>query len=385
MLDRRAFTAAAAAGLLSSRVAWGAQDAVASSLKVLTDSPRNAEPPLEALIQSWRTPNELFYIRSHAPAPKLDVTTFQLSVEGMVRKPFTITLAELQGRFAKQSVVATMTCAGNRRKEHSAVEPVGGVPWGSGAIGNAQWGGARLSDLLKRAGVLESAKHVWFEGVDQIQRSDGVIPFGASIPLKKAFADTRTMPGALVAYEMNERPLPLDHGFPMRTVVPGFIGARSVKWLGKIIVSDRPSSNHYVAKAYKLVTEGTTEEWKEAPPLYSFAINSVICTPSAGANVLAGTVRVKGYAVPPGAEGRTIRQVEVSGDGGATWTTARLTSEPTPYCWQHWAADLPLKSGTRTLVVRATDSSGQNQPQKVDWNLKGYMFNAWHRATVKVR
>ena len=183
-------------------------------------NPHNAEPQLSELVKSWITPNDLFYVRSHAPVPKIDAGSFRLSVEGMVNKPFEITLSQLKSEFKSHQVIATMTCAGNRRTEHSNVKPVGGVPWQAGAIGNAIWSGARLSDLLKKAGVKESAKHVWFEGVDEIKRNSGIIPFGASIPLAKAMSDNDAMSGALVAHGMNGELLPKDHGFPVRTVHP---------------------------------------------------------------------------------------------------------------------------------------------------------------------
>ncbi|MEO8499251.1 MAG: molybdopterin-dependent oxidoreductase, partial [Planctomycetota bacterium] len=258
-----------------------------SGLIVHTRVPHNAEPPLNALVQSWITPNELFYVRSHAPVPSVDLGKFRLSVEGMVDKPFEISLEQLQSDFKTETVLATMTCAGNRRVEHSQIKEVSGVQWQAGAIGNAEWAGARLSDLLKKAGLKEEAKHVWFESVDEIEHKGGIIPFGASIPLGKAMSDTETMPGALACYEMNGEPLAPDHGFPIRTVVPGYVGARSVKWLGKIIVSDRPSTNHYVAGAYKVVTEGTDDEWAAAPPIETFEINSVTCNPAAASEVAA--------------------------------------------------------------------------------------------------
>lgn len=385
MIDRRLFLKQA--GLLaplwiSGRSACGAADP-APGLIVHTRLPHNAEPPLDALAQSWITPNELFYVRSHAPVPKIDAANFQLSVEGLVEKPFQISLAQLQSDFKKQAAVATMTCAGNRRSEHSLVKEVSGVPWQAGAIGNAEWAGARLSDLLKKAGIQEDARHVWFEGVDEIDRKDNVIPFGASIPLSKAMSDTETMPGTLVCYEMNGESLQPDHGFPIRTVVPGYIGARSVKWLGKIIVSDRPSTNHYVATAYKLVTEGTPDEWASSAPLENFVINSVTCRPRAGSKVALGQLEVRGYALATGVPGQTIAKVELSTDGGVSWTTARFTSQARPYCWRLWKANVEILAKTSEIIVRAIDSAGNVQPETVAWNLKGYQFNAWHKSPVR--
>jgi sulfite oxidase len=387
MIDRR--TLLHRAGLLLPTIWLGGSSAFAapasdSSMLVHTLVPHNAEPSLGTLVQSWITPNDRFYVRSHAPVPKIDVNNFRLSVEGLVEKPFEISLAQLQSDFQKQTVVATMTCAGNRRVEHSLVREVAGVPWQAGAIGNAEWGGTRLSDLLKRAGIKAEAKYVWFDGVDEVEHKGGIIPFGGSIPLDKAMSDTETMPGTLVCYEMNGEPLSPDHGFPIRTVVPGYIGARSVKWLGKIIASDRPSTNHYVAGAYKVVTEGTEHELAAALPIENFVINSVTCVPNAGSNVAAGKLAVSGYALATGMPGQTIANVELSTDGGQSWTKARFTSQAQPFCWRLWNAEVDVSAATTQIIVRAIDSTGSVQPETVAWNLKGYQFNAWHKTPVRV-
>lgn len=391
-LNRRHFLTGAAGGalalpgwqLISDSAATAAEKPAGSKndgLIVHGTSPMNAEPKLANLVQSWMTPTELFYIRSHAPVPKINAQNFRLSVEGLVDRPISISLAELNGDFKQHSVTCTLTCAGNRRTEHSLIKPVKGVPWQAGAIGNAKWSGARLAELLKKAGLRENAKHVWFEGLDQIERSSGVIPFGGSIPIEKALDDSPTMPGALLTTHMNGQPLNGDHGAPLRMVVPGYIGARSVKWLGKIIVSDRPSPNHYVANAYKIVTKGSKLEWAERGPLYRFAVNSVTCTPASRSNAKNGKLTVAGYAVPSG--GSAIKQVEVSSDNGTTWTRAKITSAIREYCWALWSAEIPINVSTSQLVVRATDSQGQTQPQNIAWNMKGYMFNAWHRTKVQ--
>lgn len=390
MLHRRRFlqgssaAIAAAATLRLPGPGWAAGEAVEKRLYVHSEVPMNAEPALGDLVKSWMTPLEHFYVRSHAPVPEVDETEFRLSVEGLVHQPLTLSMDQLRTKYPKQSVIATMTCAGNRRSEHSLVKEVKGVAWRAGAIGNARWTGTPLSAVLKQAVIKEGAKHVWFEGVDRVDHNNQVIPFGASIPLEKALTDTEAMPGTLLTYEMNDRPLPPNHGFPLRTVVPGYIGARSVKWLGRIVVSDRPSPNHYVATAYKLVTEGTDAEWAAATPLYEYPLNSVLCVPAAGAELKAGKVKVQGYTLAPGFAGRTVARVELSSDGGRTWTRARFREKPQPFCWRLWETEIRLPQGQHELIVRATDSAGTTQPQRVDWNLKGYMFNAWHRTPVTV-
>ncbi len=382
--DRRLFLQGSlAAGLaaFSPSLLIGSWKEGDSPLKVLTETPRNAEPVLQDLIADWMTPTAGFYVRSHAPNPKIDPKAFRLTVEGLVEKPLEIPLAELQEKFKKQSVVTTLTCAGNRRAEFNAEAPVGGVQWGPGAIGNAQFGGVRLSEVLKMAGVKSEAKHVWFEGLDEIPQGESTIPFGGSIPLTKAMADSDAMPGAMLSFEMNEQPLTPDHGFPLRSVVPGYIGARSVKWLGKIVVSNRPSPNHYVAGAYKLVREDTPLAWDEAPVLYNYLVNSVIASPSAKAKLTEGGNTIRGYALPSGNGGK-IAKVEVSANAGKTWHKAKLLSPAKPYCWVLWEAKLRIGKMTEQLWVKATDSSGAGQPQTVPWNRKGYMNNSWHSVPV---
>src|SRR5262249_46386573 len=160
-----------------------------------------------------------------------------------------------------------------------------GVQWDAGAIGNARWTGAALADVLNAAELQDGAKHVWFEGLDPIkEKDDSVAPFGGSIPLDRA----RNGEGTLLAHAMNGAPLAAEHGFPLRMIVAGFIGARSVKWLTKITVSDRPSPNHYVAEAYKLVQSDDKSQTAAAEAIYSFPVNAAICAPAAGAKLKAG-------------------------------------------------------------------------------------------------
>ncbi len=392
--DRRRFVEGGAVGILGLLLpTWSPRSVHAASesdsarqkkLIVHSPSPLNAEPALEHLIQSWITPVEHFYVRNHAPTPELDIDTFRVSVEGMVEKPRHFSVAELQRRFPPVTAVATMTCAGNRRNEHHRVKKVDGVLWNAGPIGNAQWSGIALSDLLAFAGVKGDARHVWFESVDRIKKDDRIISFGGSIPLEKALARHGGVPEAIVAFTMNGKPLLPDHGFPVRMVVPGYIGARSVKWLRRIIVSKGPSPNYYLANAYKIVTKGTAQEWVSAPPVYRYPINAAICIPAANTRCKSGRVRVAGYALPAGVAGTAIARVELSADGGMSWTRARLHPETRDYCWRLWHADVQVDSSTTELVVRATDTARDVQPETVPWNLKGYLFNSWHRVPVRV-
>lgn len=387
LCDRRLFLQRLSAGAIGLTFLGGKQlpawAAEPSRLFVHSQAPMNAEPPLLDLAQAWITPVETFFIRSHGNTPEIKGDSYRLTIEGLVEKPLTLSLAEL-GQFQQHSVTATLTCAGNRRIEHSRVKPVKGVQWREGAIGNAKWSGALLSDLLKKAGLRDSAKHVWFEGLDTVEDGGKKFSFGGSIPLEKALLDRDGIPGGLVATTMNDQPLSADHGFPARTVVPGYIGARSVKWLSKIVVSDRPSPNHFVADVYKLVDVGDPLENAENAPIYRMPLNSAICTPIADAAVKPGRVAVAGYVLPPGIPGVSIRQVELSTDGGKTWNAAKLTPPAAEFCWRLWSAEVSITNQTQEIIVRATDSRGDTQPQMPRWNAKGYLFNGWHRVPVKV-
>jgi sulfite oxidase len=354
-----------------------------SDLIVRTAMPRNAEPPIEKLIEHWITPESAFFVRCHGTTPKLDESKVRLEIDGLIQKPTVYSVQELGQQFKATSVTATMTCAGNRRLEFNKTRKVGGVQWDGGAIGNAEWGGIRLSDLLRAVQLKPEAKHVWFEGLDQVMEKEETIPFGGSIPLEKAMGDTAAVPGCLLATTMNGKPLTADHGFPLRAVVPGFIGARSVKWLSKIIVSDRPSPNHFLAHAYKVIAEDTPAAADAAGPIYEFALNSMICSPSAGAPIKGNQLTVKGVALPSGQGKGQLKQVEVSADVGKTWQKAKITSPIRDFCWVHWAIDVPVTADTKSLLVRAVDSQDQTQPRETPWNVKGYQYNGWHQIDLK--
>jgi len=347
-----------------------------------TTDPRNAEPELEHLVKSWLTPTKHFYVRSHAPNPVINPDAFRLTIEGLVRRPMSLSLGDLQ-RFAQKETTATLTCAGNRRAEYNREGKIGGVQWQAGAIGNATWGGLALADVLKQTEVTPDAKHVWFEGLDEIPKDGQIIPFGGSIPISKAMIAKG--PGApLLANRMNGELLTPDHGYPLRTLVPGYIGARSVKWLGKIVVSDRPSPNHYVATAYKLVKKTDPIDWLESGPIYRYPINAAICNPKPKAQLPAGEIELSGYVLPTGRPGATVKTVKVSADNGRTWTDAEMTGTDTEFCWQLWKANLKVTSETKRLVVKATDTAGGFMPARVPWNAKGYLQNSWYRVPVRV-
>jgi len=357
-------------------------DKLGKDLIFRTTDPRNGEPELSNLVKSWVTPTKHFYVRSHAPNPQIDVNKFSLTVEGKVRTPLTLTMNQLS-QLPRHHLTATLTCAGNRRVEFNSEGKVGGVQWAAGPIGNAKWSGFALADVLKKAEILEEARHVWFEGLDEIQRTNVVIPFGGSIPIEKAMI-TGPIPGAVLADQMNEQPLSPDHGYPLRTIVPGYVGARSVKWLGKIVVSDKPSPNHYLAAAYKLVKKTDPIDWTESGPIYRYPINGAIATPDAGTVVPAGRLDISGYVLPTGLRDSRAQRIEISTDNGINWTVAKTTGQDSAFCWQLWNARVKVTSRTNSLIMRAFDSSGGFMPQRVPWNAKGYLQNSWYRLPITV-
>lgn len=351
----------------------------------------NAGPPVENLAENFITATPIFYVRNHGTIPEFTAEDFTLEVGGMVENKLALSLADIKKNFKSYSVTATMQCAGNRRSEMMKVKEITGeTPWLAHAISCAKWRGVRLADVLAAAGVKSGAKHVAFDGADDVKKINS--NFGGSIPLEKALAEE-----VLLAFEMNGKPLTPVHGAPLRAVVPGYIGARSVKWLTKITVQKKPSDNHYQKDAYKIFPPHITKEtvdWTKGLMLSEGQINSVICQPQESEKMKKGKTTIRGYATTGG--GRSIERVEVSADGGASWMEADLLepkekseteSNRKNWAWQLWQCDVDLKSGIRELIVRAFDSSANTQPETIAplWNFKGYMNNGWHRVRVKVK
>lgn len=341
----------------------------------------NSGPPPELLRQAFVTPKELFFTRNHAAVPAVDLATYRLMVSGLVEREVELDLQQLRG-LPRKTVGATLACAGLRRDELIAYRPIPGeVVWGAEPVSNGTWTGVPLRDVLLRAGVKDGARHVEFLGLDIVERHGKEFAFGGSIPLDKAMTED-----VLLAFEMNGEPLLPVHGYPVRVVVPGCIGARSVKWVSEIRLTDAPSENYFQAHAYKTFPPEIgpqTVNWKEGFMLHDLPLNSVIWEPLVGSQVAAGDVTVRGWAMATG--GETIRKVEVSSDDGKTWQEAALTEQGSRWTWSFWAHTVKLARGRHTLIARATDSAGRMQPESVAplWNFKGYMNNAWHRVDVE--
>lgn len=343
--------------------------------------PFNGEPPLSLLRQSWITPTRQFFSRNHAPIPQVDPAAYRLEISGLVERPLLLSLGALKEHFSSYTVTAALQCAGNRRSEMAALAPIPGeLPWDAGAAGNAAWTGVSLAEVVAAAGPHADALHVELTGLDAVQRQGKTFGFGGSIPLDKA-----SCPEVLLAYAMNSQPLTPAHGYPLRAVVPGYFGARSVKWLAEIRLQREPSQNYFYAHAYQLFPPGArpeTVDWSSGIKLGEMPVNTVICSPEAGARLSAGPVRVQGFAL----SSRPVARVEVSVNGGQTWVVAGLGQDSSPWAWRFWEVELTLQPGPVEIVCRAWDAAANTQPEHVAqvWNFKGYVNNAWHRVPVLV-
>ena len=345
------------------------------------DDPYNAEPTPQALDGHLLTPLDTFYSRNHGPIPTLDPDRWRLRVDGLVKHSLDLSLAALQRRYPIRTVVATLQCAGARRVDLMDVREIPGeAPWGPGATSTAEWTGVALCDVLADAGLQTGAEHVAFEAPDLSEIANPPQTYGSSISTPKA-----TSPEVLLAWGMNGQALPAAHGAPVRVIVPGYIGARSVKWVSRITAQTEPSSNYFQATAYRLLpaeADPSTAGPGDGLSLSSVALNCDILSPADGAVLPAGASLVSGYAYA--GDDRSVVRVDLSTDDGSSWQQADLTYSGGPWAWSLWNASLQLPVGTSRITVRAWDSTGATQPESAAalWNPKGYINNAWGHITI---
>ena len=371
-------------------------------LQFHTQKPTNAEAPNSLLTDSWVTPKDLFFIRNHHPVPANDQgDDFRITVQLPKKSsgsPATVTysVADLKSQFKPRHVTSTIQCGGNRRSEMNTVPdraPTSGSPWLCGAASTAKWTGVYLADVLKKEGIdyynadETGTKHVQFLSVDGLE---------ASIPVRKA-VDVHGE--VLLAYAMNDEPLPREFGAPLRVIVPGHVGVRNVKWVKDIVLSGEEAKGPWQrGMAYKgfgpsvKSLEGIDVE--AIPSLQEQPVQSVVTVPRKNSTLTAGnTHTIRGWAYSGG--GRGIVRVDVSIDGGKTWKSAELgqgAEQPNDkaWAWTFWTLDVDIPeshAGKQLAVVcKATDSSYNVQPDSVEgiWNLRGINNNAWHRVNVAV-
>jgi sulfite oxidase len=339
------------------------------------DRPEDLETPL-AYFDSWVTPIDSFFVRQHIPRPgPIDAAGYRLAVNGMVSKPSQLTLADLQ-KLPQYTVPATLECTGNGRAFYNPKVP--GIQWQRGAVGNAEWRGPRLGDVLKLAGFDTSAAWVEFDGADT-----GVMStpdFIRSMPMKKAMH-----PSTLLALSMNGA-TPAIHGFPVRLIVPGWDGTSWVKWVTRITPQAQPGNGFFMNPGYRYpkyaLPPGTPARPAELEVIEGMPVKSSLTSPEDQAKVQLGTVAIRGFAW---AGEEAIERVEVSTDGGSRWHDAELSSPKLHFAWRLFHLDWkPSDPGYYTIMSRATDSAGRVQPIVAPWNPSGYLWNGIDRVGVIV-
>lgn len=390
------------------------------NLLPITQKPFNGEPRLDLLTRDYITPNELFYVRNHLPVPDIDPKEYRLIVKGkgILPKKHKFTLEDLKTKFPKHEVITTLQCAGNRREDlHNKYKREFLAPHlVVGAISTAKWGGVKIRDVLKYCGLpadelalgqleIPGLEHVQFEAYDQDETG---VHYGGSVPITKVVDG---LGDAIFAYEMNDEPLPRDHGYPVRVILPGHAGCRQAKWVHKVILSANESDKCWQQKSYRhfapdINFEKDLAEWPparldQAPISQTLPVQSMICNPPQN-TILGGknctAITLKGVAWS--GAGKEVTRVDVSIDGGKTWTAAELY-KPIKQGWnRHWAwtqfyktVPLPeeiqnkLKRGEHVkldMVSKALNSDFNVQPERMEpyWNSRGVGINHWYHVNV---
>jgi DMSO/TMAO reductase YedYZ molybdopterin-dependent catalytic subunit len=352
-------------------------------LTVLNDRPVNAETPAH-LLDDEVTPTARHFIRNNGVPPEnVDPGAWMLTVDGEVSKPLTLSIDELRKNFEVVTLQLQLECGGNGR---SFFEPKAkGNQWSVGAVACSEWTGVRLADVLKAAGIKDSAVYTAHYGADTHLSGDPKkIPISRGVPIAKAMD-----PHNLIAFAQNGEPIHPMNGAPLRLVIPGYPGSASHKWLNRIWVRDQVHDGPKMTGSSYRVPGYPVEPGEKVPKeameiIEAMPVKSLITYPQSGAQLPASDPRlsIRGHAWCGDAE---ISQVDVSIDFGATWTKADLRAPRNPFAWQHFTADLtfPMK-GYYEVWARATDAQGRMQPFAIAWNPKGYLNNSMHRIAVRV-
>ena len=345
----------------------------------LSERPQNYETPI-SYFDNPITPNDAFFVRYHlAVVPQVTAANWRLKVGGEVERPIEYDLAGLRSGFEQVELTAVCQCSGNRR---GLSEPhVQGVQWGFGAMGNARWRGVRLKDVLAKAGVKAGSVEVSFDGADTavIEKTPDFIK---SLPLGKAIDEN-----TLVAFEMNGEPLPSWNGFPARLVVPGWTGTYWIKHLTSIDVLAKPSTNFWMASAYRvplgkfpMVDRFISQETAVNTPITEMVVNSIMTNASNGQRIAAGQpFTVRGIAWDGG---YGIRLIEVSTDGGATWRNGTLGQDLGKFSFRPWTFTFTPAAGPTVVMAKATNAIGASQTFELNYNAPGYHNNVVHKVSM---
>ncbi len=333
---------------------------------------RNHSMPLEALHYPI-TPIGLHYLLIHFDIPVVDARTWELSIGGQVERPLRLSLDDIRSR-PQTTIAVTLECAGNGRARLSP-RPMS-QPWLSEAVGTAEWTGTPLGPILAEAGLRESAREVVFTGLDRGVQGGIDQLYGRSLPLAEV-----QRPEVMLVHAINGQPLPPQHGFPVRVIVPGWYGMAHVKWLRSITVTDAPFEGYQQALAYhyRVSEEGAGEPVTRMLPRALMVPPGVPDFMSRARFVSPGTHTIEGRAWSGLG---TVTRVDFSDDGGRTWAEAELGAAESPFAWRGWRHDWKAEPGEHELCVRATDASGNVQPDAQSWNLEGVQNNAIQRVRV---
>ncbi|ATY62024.1 nitrate reductase [Cordyceps militaris] len=377
--------------------------------------PLNGEPPLTDLYnEGFLTSEDLHFVRNHGHVPVCDdeqVLDWTISIEGMVRRPFTLSMRGLTEHYEQTTYPVTLVCAGNRRKEQNVVRKTKGFAWGPAVLSTALWTGVPIRELLAQAKPVRGARYVCFEGADKLPNDH----YGTSVKLNWCL---NTDKGVMLAHRMNGQALHPDHGKPVRVIIPGQIAGRSVKWLKRIIVTKEPSDNWYHINDNRILPTMITPEasadlpdiWKdETYAIHDFNTNSVVCYPEHDEMVpLDGnpsTYKVRGYAYAGG--GKRITRLEVTLDKGNSWRLASINYpedqyrnapdgdelyggkmdmwwRETSFCWCFWELDVLISelADASDIMIRAMDEGLMAQPRDMYWSVMGMMNNSWYRLVI---
>jgi sulfite oxidase len=382
-LSRRSWLRSTAGGviatglgpLVASTPVFGVDEPRETGLIVRNRRPLDLETPVTALGREF-TSNDAFFVRSHFGPPAVGLAPWTIALGGLVDRPLVLSLADLK-RFEPASVIAVLQCSGNGRAYFRPRIP--GVGWERGAVGNAEWAGVRLADVMARAGLKSGSAHVHFLGADG-PPSPKTPLFLRSIPLDKALH-----PQTLLATTMNGEPVPTLHGGPVRLVVPGWAGNHWLKWVRSITIAAEEAPGFYMQTGYRLPKTPAPPDAVLKPsdlvPVTTLNVKSLITWPASGSKLSAGRHEVRGVAWT--GEG-VVTRVEVSTRTDGQWRAATLLGEARPWSWRPWRIEWEASRGTTTVSARATDSLGATQPESTPWNKSGYLWNGIDRVACEV-